>query len=297
MRPFTYSLSLAVATSMLLAAGCVSRPPADPPATTTPPAPSASAATPAPAPGRQSLAVYYAYTPAGKGPRLVREFHQAPATSSTAEHVRAAVNEMLSGQPCDPDYRNLWPAGARVRAVTVAGTVASVDLGGAASASLGAEASAIAWQQLVWTVSAVPGVDAVLLLLDGQPAGELWGHLSIRGPQRRALATDVLHPVWLISPQHGDAVGHQTTLHIAAIAFEAIVNYEITREGVVIGRGFVTLNKGAPAQGEAKRVVTLDQPGTYVITAFLVSANDESRQAADDHTVTVGGASTSYSGC
>lgn len=233
------------------------------------------------------MAVYYTRTQPGKAPRLVREFHQVPAGTESAAKVRAAVTEMLTGRPLDPDYADLWPDGARVLNVTVDSGVATVDLGGAAAANLGVEASAIAWQQLVWTVTAVPDIKALKLMLDSKAAGELWGHLDVGGPQRRAPAADVLHSVWLISPQQGERVGREVTVHIAAIAFEATVNYEIKRAGVVVKEGFVTLNEGAPAQGETKQTVELDLPGEYVIAAFLISAEDNSRQSIDDHQVTV----------
>jgi hypothetical protein len=92
--------------------------------------------------------------------------------------------------------------------------------------------------------------------------------------------------VWLISPQHGDVVGRQVTLHVAGIVFEATANYQIRRGNAVVKSGAIQLGAGAPAQGEAKLAVTLE-PGTYVIEAFEISAKDGSRQHIDNHTVTV----------
>ena len=98
---------------------------------------------------------------------------------------------------------------------------------------------------------------------------------------------DTIAPVWLISPQHGDRVGREVTLHIAGIAFEATVNYEIRLGTQIVKEGFVTLDKGAPQQGEAKQTVTLE-PGDYVIAAYLVSPEDAEREHLDDHSVKVG---------
>ncbi len=250
------------------------------------PSPSGSAS---PSPAKQTVAVYYTLaTSEGFGPRLVREFHQVTGVQgSVVEQVRAALTEMLGRNALDPDYANLWPARAKVAAVTVAGKTATVDLTGAASHSVGAQAAEIAVQQLIWTATAVPNIEAVQLLLDGQPAAELWGHVEISQPLKRGSAVDVLAPVWLISPQHGDHVGTEVTLHIAGIAFEATVNYEIRVGTRIVKEGFVTLSQGAPQQGEAKQTVTLE-PGDYVIAAYLISPEDAEKEHLDDHSIKVG---------
>jgi hypothetical protein len=237
---------------------------------------------------KRPVAVYYALTtPEGLGPRLVREFHRVQEpTDSVVGQVRAAASEMLSHNALDPDYANLWPNGAELDNVSIAGNTATVDVGGAASNNVGAQAAEIAVQQLVWTVTAVPGIDAVTILIDGAPAADLWGHVDISEPLRRASALDTLAPVWLISPQHGDRVGREVTLHIAGVAFEATVNYEVRLGTRIVKEGFVTLDKGAPQQGEAKQTVTLE-PGDYVIAAYLISAEDAEREHLDDHSIKV----------
>jgi hypothetical protein len=238
---------------------------------------------------KQPVAVYYALTTSeGLGPRLVREFHQVKEpTDSVVGQVRAAATEMLGHNALDPDYANLWPNGATVRNVSIAGTTATVDVGGASANSAGSQAAEIAVQQLVWTVTAVPNIDAVTILIDGAPAADLWGHVDISKPLRRASAVDTIAPVWLISPQHGDRVGREVTLHIAGVAYEATVNYEIRLGTQIVKEGFVTLDKGAPQQGEAKTTVTLE-PGDYVIAAYLVSPEDAEKEHLDDHSVKVG---------
>jgi hypothetical protein len=246
--------------------------------------------TPSPSgPAQQPVAVYYALTsPEGLGPRLVREFHRVEApTDSVVGQVRAAATEMLTHNALDPDYANLWPNGTQVRDVSIAGNTATVDVSGVSVNNVGAQGAEIAVQQLVWTVTAVPNIDSLTILVDGAPAAELWGHVDISKPLRRASAFDTIAPVWLISPQHGDRVGREVTLHIAGIAFEATVNYEVRVGTQIIKEGFVTLDKGAPQQGEAKTTVTLE-PGDYVIAAYLVSSEDAEREHLDDHSVKVG---------
>lgn len=256
---------------------------------TTPGVDPSPSGTPSPAAAKQTVAVYYTLTTSeGFGPRLVREFHQVTgAQGAVVEQVRAAVTEMLSRNALDPDYANLWPARTTVAAVTVDGTTATVDIAGAATANLGSHASEMAVQQLVWTSTAVPNIDAVKILLDGQPATDLWGHADISRPLKRGPAAEVLAPVWLISPQHGDRVGSEVVLHIAGIALEATVNYEVRVGTQIVKEGFVTLSKGAPQQGEAKTTVTLE-PGQYVVAAYLISPEDAEKEFLDNHSITVG---------
>lgn len=231
----------------------------------------------------EPTAVYYA-----KDGRLVREFHELPEwDGSAAARVRSAVTEMLRADSArDPDYAGLWPEGARVDAVSMQGETVSIDIGNASDHDASADIARLAVQQLVWTATAVPGVTVVNLTLQRRRDVPMWGHVDLSAPQRRAPAVDVLAPVWLISPQHGDQVGREVTLHLAGIVFEATVSYAVRRGGTVVRQGFVTVNQGPPAQGDAKEVITLE-PGEYVIEAFAVSAGSGEPTFLDDHTVTV----------
>jgi hypothetical protein len=227
--------------------------------------------------------VYYTTAEAGTH-RLVREFHPAPAGSPQAR-VRSAVAQMFKPAK-DPDYATLWPAGATVLSAEVAGEVVTVDLGGAAQNNLGAEGSRVAVQQLVWTVTAVSELTQVRILLDGTAATDLWGHEQIGSPLKRGNALGLLAFAWLISPQHGDQVGTEFTMHVAGIVSEANLNYEIRQGTQMKKEGFVTLSQGAPNQGEAKLTVNL-APGAYVVEVFQISQRDGERLHIDNHDITV----------
>jgi hypothetical protein len=245
-----------------------------------------------------SLAVYYVgvdrLTAEGGGeierPRLYREFARLPGgDGSVGARTRAAVSAMLGRPPADRDYASAWPAGAGVRDARVAAGTVTVDLSGAASAvaeDLGADRARVAVQQLVWTATAASGVPAVRLLLDGRPAGPLFGHVPAAGPLRRAPLVDVVAPVWLIGPQDDAVVGRRVSVHVAGFVFEATARLRVRRGAEVVLDRSLTLSAGAPAQGEARVTVTLS-PGTYVFEAFEASAVDGSVQHLDDHTVTV----------
>jgi hypothetical protein len=262
------------------------------------PAVTPAASTPAPPPAAGTgttgsdarggtVAVYYLGTERGfqegAGPveriRLYREFHRLADGG-----VAGAVAEMLRGAAYDPDYRTGWPAGARVRQVRTDGDVTTVDLTGAAANNVGAEAAELAVQQLVWTVTAASGRTGVRLLLDGRPAGDLWGHVAAGGTLHRAPALDVLARVWLIDPQHGATVGRTFTAHVSGAVYESTVQLRVRQGERTVVQRHVTLT----AAGEARTDLVL-APGGYIVEAYAESAVDGRELYLDGHTVTVGG--------
>jgi sporulation and spore germination protein/immunoglobulin-like protein involved in spore germination len=284
-RPHTWRLVQALPGAACIAltaaltaalAGCTSSPS---PATSTSALPMG---TPAPT---VSLAVYYTISEPG-GPKLVREFHSlSVADESPSAKVGSAVSDMLGRPAIDPDYITLWPGGVRLLSAKVEGDTTTVDLSGVAD-GLGGVAEGIALQQLVYTVTAASGQPKVRILKDGQPADSLFGHVSTKNPLTRGKALDVLYGVWIISPQQGEQPGRDVQIHLAGIAFEATINYDILRDGKVVKHQVVTLDAGAPQQGEFTTTVQLD-PGDYVIQAYAVSQKDGGRQHQDSHTFTV----------
>ncbi|MEQ4302002.1 GerMN domain-containing protein [Plantactinospora sp. B6F1] len=253
--------------------------------------PSVGTGTGTPAPGTTAgsagLPVYYLGGDPGR-PRLYREYHRLWLhDGSSRDRVTAALRNLLDGPVgMDPDYRNPWPEGTDLRTVTVRDGIATVDLAGAARNEVSAPVARLAVQQLVWTVTAVPGVSGLRLRLDGAPVDRLWGRVDTSGVLRRAPAMEVLAPVWLISPQHGDEVGGSFEVHVAGILAEATAQLRIQEGTRTVREQVVTLSVAGPAQGEARVAVALP-PGRYTLTAYAISLADGTEQFLDDHTVTV----------
>ncbi|HWG99723.1 MAG TPA: GerMN domain-containing protein [Pilimelia sp.] len=273
--------------------GAPSAPAGTPPASAAPSGPAATSP-PAPAAGGTLLAVYFVGTdrlvreggtPVTR-PRLYREFHRlAAGDGSPAARTRAAVTRMLAAA-ADPDYRSGWPATTRLRGVGVDGDAVTVDLSGAGRHRVSAEAARIAVQQLVWTATAASGRAGVRLRLDGRPVDRLWGLAATGGTLRRAPAADVVGPVWLIGPQHGAVVARRFTVHVSGVVYEATAQLRVRQGSRTVHERVLTLDRGAPAQGEIRVELTL-VPGDYVIEAYAASAVDGSVQHLDDHAVTV----------
>jgi len=232
------------------------------------------------------LAVYYVVSEQD-GPKLIRELHNLPvADESAATKVTAAVADMLSGPALDPDYGTLWPQGVRILSAKVDGDTTTVDLSGV-HGGLGGPAEAMALQQLIHTATAASGQPKVRILSDGQPVDSLFGHVATNKPLARGPAVDVLSGVWVISPQQGEKPGGEVKVHLAGIAHEATVVYDILRDGKVVKHDVVTLSAGAPKQGEYTTTVQLE-PGDYLIQAYAVSQENGGIQHRDSHFFTVG---------
>lgn len=288
-------------TAVLVGLGACT-PPSVPPtpadtSTVTTPAPSDSA-TLEPAPTSASVPAYFVAEVRFR-PVLYREFRTVSLPDAgLPARIRAALALSLAGEALDSDYGTAWPATASVRSVSVDSGVAVVDLGGARQNSVGSEYAYAAIQQLVWTVTAVAAdfgapLSGVRLRFDGQTLAELWGHVGgLDRPLTRADAMATLAPVWLISPQQGDTVGHTISVHVNGTVFEATMVVLVRNAtGAELVRKSVLLDAGPPARGEARVSISLPASapaGSYTIEAFFLSAADGSVQGMDDHVVTVG---------
>ncbi|GAC1348757.1 MAG: hypothetical protein NVSMB19_00440 [Vulcanimicrobiaceae bacterium] len=97
-----------------------------------------------------------------------------------------ATAQVLAGPPSDTQAIR-FPTGTIARSVRVAGTTATVDLGGAVvapqSGSLGESGE---FKALVWTLTSLPGINAVQVMVDGARVPTLpGGHLELDAPLTR----------------------------------------------------------------------------------------------------------------
>ena len=176
------------------------------------------------------------------GLRLARETRDLPG----ADPGREAVAAMVEG-PEDPDYTTTWNPATEVLSVEQEGDLVTVDLSAdAETASVGSEGAALMMQQLVWTVTdAVDPAAAVQLLIDGEPAGELWGAVSWDGPQRRAEPLEVRSLVQVDVPREGQALTSPVRVEGEAATFEATVPWRILdAAGDEVRTGFATAREG-----------------------------------------------------
>jgi hypothetical protein len=161
----------------------------------------AAPAAAAPAGGSQAAPVRVYYL---QGEQLV-------AVTRPGSTVKAAVTALLAGPtPSETakQFRTYVPSGTRLRSVRFAQGVATVDLGERFAAGRDAESLSARITQLVYTVTAVPGVKSVRLLVSGGvPLGLFPGYAFSR-PVTRAQATRPIVPPPRPPPEPG---GQPTT--------------------------------------------------------------------------------------
>jgi len=193
-----------------------------------------------------------------EGPRLYREFQ--PVADATPG---LAGLELLESGPDDPDYRSLWPAGSFESVSGPEAGLVTVQLGDGAPA----EPSALALQQVVYTVSAGLQEPVTVDLNNGDDLLEVIS----AAPQ-----LDVLSRVNLSDPSEGQVVEDTLVVEGRANSFEANVLWTIEQDGEVVDQEFFTAlgymePRLFPFSGEID-VSSLD-PGTYTL---IVETDDPS---------------------
>ena len=229
----------------------------------------------------QPVYVYYVRADPDSRPRLYREEHVVAAGPPSAA---VAVQEMVSEPPIDPDYSSPWPARTRVTGYQVIGDTASVDLSD--FLAVGAEAEAVAVQQLVYTVTANDnGVRQVRLLVNGKAPES--GHADWSQPVSRAPMVDVQAFVWLLTPAQDAVVAGEVRISGYGTAFEGTVSWEVRRAGAdrVVAEGFA--QAGANGEFDEFRDTVTLEPGEYQMRAFESSAEDGRPLNVDTKTFTV----------
>ena len=144
----------------------------------------------------------------------------------------------------------------------------TVDLSEEArTANIGSEGAALMIQQLVWTATEAAGdlTAGVELLIEGEPAGELWGVVTWDGPVARAEAIDVRLLVQIDSPSQNEVFdASPVTVSGEAAVFEATLPWRLfDADGVLIDSGTTMTSAG---QEFAPYAFSLDlAPGEYTV--------------------------------
>ena len=236
-------------------------------------------------PGEPVTAGVYYVIDTRTGFRLARELRDLPGE----DPATAAVEAMIAG-PQDPDYATTWNPATEVLSVTRPKKAIVVDLSAdARTANVGSEGAGLMIQQLVYTVTeAVDAKAPVRLLIEGKPAGELWGAVSWDKPVRRADPLDVRLLVQIDVPREGATSSSPLTVSGDAATFEANVPWRVLdAKGKVVKRGFTTTSEGMTFAPYSFTVRL--KPGTYTveITEDDPSGGEGGTPMVDTRTVTI----------
>jgi hypothetical protein len=192
---------------------------------------------------------------------LYREFQTVPDVGG---ELKSAVQQAMSGDPLDPDYRTAWSEPSSLE-VTRDGDAITVDVSADAFANgqVGSKEALLAVQQVVWTATAAAGSPGpVTILVDGGPS-DAWGAVALGEPMTRDVA---LQPgIWLDTPNEGAEVPAGTvTVSGVSRAFEGTIQWEVVdTAGTVVQDGFT---QGGANETFAPFEIEVDlQAGEYVV--------------------------------
>jgi hypothetical protein len=194
------------------------------------------------------LTVYYLRVLGGRR-YLVPEWHPVPSTGAVAA---AAVGELLHGRPLFPGSRRPFPAGTRLRSLTLQGGTLSVGLSGAALSRGSREERRYRLQALVHTALQFPTVKRVVAAVGGR---------ALPGPLVRDRAVR-LAPIALAEPGHGARVaGGRLVVKGEASVYEGTVSLRLRDgDGRVMAQSYTTAAAGAPDRGPFSGAVSFTPP-------------------------------------
>jgi germination protein M len=215
-----------------------------------------------------------------RGEKLGAATRTVPRTTAPAA---VAMRELLAGPTARERAAGLGtaiPSGTRLRGLTIAGGVATVDLSARYASGGGSLSMSARLGQVVYTLTRFPSVGSVRFRLDGAPVTTFSSEgIVLHGPQTRADFEDVTPAILVERP----AVGQISPLPLRVLGtadvFEAVVSYEVLdAAGGVLARGTTMASCGTGCRGRFQQTIAIRPPasrGTLVV--YEVSAKDGSR--------------------
>jgi len=226
-----------------------------------------------------NVAVYYVKMTAGDS-YLVREVHEVPFTKEVA---RAALEELINGNPETPGAFKVLPPATSVRGVSIRNGLAVVDFSREVlQANVGAMGETLGIQSIVNTLSEFPAVQKVSFLVDGRLDPETrdwWGHVGLyRQPFTRDLSRVYEPKIWVTKPVPGQKVNDPVEIKGSAMVFEGTVNVRLKDEGgKILATGFTTASEGmGRGDFELKMPFAVPPVGKGSLEVFWASPKDGS---------------------
>lgn len=215
---------------------------------------------------------------------LVREVHEVEATEKEA--VRAALEELIHGTPRTPGAFRVLPPDTRVRSVSIADGLATVDFSHEVlGANVGVHGEALGIQSIVNTLTEFPQVKRVRFMVEGavdERAREWWGHVGLyEQPFERNLHNVWEPAIWVTSPAPGARVKSPLEVRGSARVFEGTVNLRLVdQDGKRLAETFTTATDGAPGRGDFVTSLTFTPPRGEkgYLEVFWQSPEDGSEQ-------------------
>lgn len=273
------------AAALLVLAGCAK--PTEKPARTPEPGTPTATETGQPQPSEPTtmqVVVYYVKMDE-KNTWMVKEAHEVTKTTAVA---RAALEELVSGEPRTKGAFRVLPAGTRVLGVTVdRDGLCTVDFSREVlNANVGAEGEAFGIKTIVNTLTEFPTIKKVQFTVEGkidERARDWWGHVGLYDQPFSRDLTWVLEPaIWVTDPKPGAQVTSPVTVRGDACVFEATVSIRVvTEDGTKLAETHTNAAEGAPGRGPFSASVKFTPPpsGTRgFVEVYWASPKDGSEQ-------------------
>jgi hypothetical protein len=216
---------------------------------------------------------------AAAGPRATIWFLHGETLRATdrevaADTLRARIAVLLSGPTAVQRSQRLGttiPAGTRVRSTRVERGTATIDLTRRFESGGGSLSMQARLAQLVWTATSHPGVERVVLLLDGKRVQAIGGEgLLVDRPQTRAMHQALLPRLSVETPGQGATLrGPRVTVRGTARTRTGSFTLVLTDgDGLIVGERRVASRAGARVPFAITVPFRPQKPGWGAVIAY-----------------------------
>jgi hypothetical protein len=228
------------------------------------------------------------------GPYLVPVYREGPATGNQAE---AALELLLEGPTQEemegiPHISTAIPTGTTALGGAVESGVVTVNLSGEYDDGGGTFGMIARLAQVVYTMTRVPGIDAVLFEIDGEPVTVFSSEgIELDGPQARDDYYDMLPPIFVDSPAWGEPVTSPIEVKGLSNVFEAVSQIMLTDDdGATLFEDHVMATCGTGCWGDWEISIpyTVDRGQFGALIVWEISAKDGSRVNIREYPIILG---------
>jgi spore germination protein GerM len=217
------------------------------------------------------------------GPFLVPVYRAGEGSDNQAQE---AMELLLIGPTQDeldgvPGISTAIPDGTTAIGGTVESGVMTVNLTGEFDDGGGSLSMFARLAQVVYTLTAIPGIESVTFQLDGEPVTSFSSEgIEIDDPQQRDDYYDLLPPIFVDSPAWGEPVTSPIQVKGLSNVFEAVSQVMLTDDdGLTLFEDTVmaTCGTGCWGEWEAEIPYTVDREQFGALIVWEFSAQDGSR--------------------
>jgi spore germination protein GerM len=219
----------------------------------------------------------------------------APLEPLELDSPEAAVEALLMGPT--PEEQSMVPAVSTaipddtrlLGPIEVVGGVATVDLSAEFATGSGTFSEIARLEQVVYTLTRFPDIDAVRFEIEGEAVEVFGGHgIVFDGPMARSDFDTALPSILIESPVYGAAAGYPLVARGTANVFEASVSIALTdAEGLILWEGATTATCGTGCRGTWEITIPYEvaEPQWGALIVWEESARDGSQLNVREHRV------------